>query len=145
MDDTAQKLKDQAQVVGPVSTTHKEAEPIVNHEPFIMPSEAEPKPHPEVSRAGVEVVHQVPELSKDIESLGLKPSPESAKPNTEPTGIVKLPLTEDQAEQVINTQKHDSAIAEHTEGIYRTNSIYGLAILVKKIFSQMHGRLMGNK
>lgn len=145
MDDAAQKLTDKTQAVEPVSVAHKEGEPIVNHEPFIMPSEAEPKLHPEVSGAGVEVISQVPELANDVQSLGLTHSPESAKPNTEPIGVVKLPLTESQAEQVINTQKHDSAIAEHTEGIYRTNSIYGLAILVRKIFSKMHGRLIGNK
>lgn len=144
MDDTAQKPKKETQAVQPVSAVYKEGEPIINQS-FIMPSEAEPKLHPEVSGVGVEAVPQAPELSKDVESLGLKPSPESAKPNTEPTGIVKLPLTEDQAEQVINRQKHDSAIAEHTEGIYRTNSIYGLAVLVRKIFSKMHGRLIGNK
>lgn len=141
--DVSQKPKIETQPVQPVSNIRKEGQPTINHEPFAMPSEQEPKLHPEVSSVGVEAVTQVPELPKDVEKLGLRPSSESVKPNTEPTGVVKLPLDEDQAEEVISKQKHDSAIAEHTEGIYRTNSIYGLAVLVKKIFSKMHGRLIG--
>jgi hypothetical protein len=143
--DVSQKQKIETQPAQPVSNTRKEGQPSINHESFVMPSEQEPKLHTEVSEAGVEVVTQTPELPKEVEKLGLQASSESAKPNTEPTGVIKLPLTEDQAEDVINTQRHDSAIAEHTEGMYRTNSIYGLAVLVKKIFIKMQERLIGNK
>ncbi len=142
----AQKITDKTQQpVQPVSSIRKEGQPVISHESFVMPSEVEPKLHPEVSNAGVEVVSQNPELTKEQQDLGIKPSLESVKPNTQqPTGIVKItPLTEDQADEVINAQKHDSAIAEHTEGIYRTNSIYGLAVLVKKIIKEMHKRLIG--
>lgn len=142
--DQSQKQKIETQPAQPVSNIRKEGQPSINHEPFVMPSEQEPKLHPEVENVGVEAVTQVPEVPKEVKELGLQPSAEATKIVTEPTGVVKLPLSEDQAEQIINTQKHDSAIAEHTEGMYRTNSIYGLAVLVKKIFSKMHTKLIGN-
>lgn len=146
MDDTFQKKTIEQKIPQPVSTVRKEGQPVISHEPFVVASEEEPKLHPEVSDAGVEAVTQTPELPRDVQSLGLLThSPESTKPITEPTGAVRLPLTQDQVEEVISSQKHDSAIAEHTEGIYRTNSIYGLAVLVKKIISKMHEKLMGNK
>lgn len=141
--DASQKQKVETQTAQPVSSIRKEGQPSINHEPFVMQSETEPKLHPEVASVGVETISQTPELPKEVEKLGLKHSAEAVKPATEPSGVVSLPLTEDQAEEIINSQKHDSAIAEHTEGMYRTNSVYGLAILVKKIFSKMHGRLLG--
>jgi hypothetical protein len=141
--DASQKQKLETKIPEPVSSVRKEGPPTINHEPYITPSEVEPVLHPEVVSAGVETVNHSPELPKDVEKLGLTHSPEAAKPATEPSGIVKLPLTEEVAEQIISDQKHDSAIAEHTEGIYRTNSVYGLAVLVRKIFSKMHGRLLG--
>lgn len=144
--DDIQKTSSQTQAI-PVGRAQKETGPVIIPEPIIIRSDSEQEPnlHPEVKKAGVEAVSQIPELPKGVQDLGLRPSPESVKPTTEPTGVVKLPLTEDRAEEVISSQKHDSAIAEHTEGIYRTNSIYGLAILVKKIIKEMHGRLIGSK
>jgi hypothetical protein len=141
--DASQKQKIETQNPQPVGSVRKEGLPSINHEPFVSQSEVEPKLHPEVTNIGVETVAQNPDIPKEVEKLGLQHSAEAVKPETEPSGIVSIPLTEEQANQVINTQKHDSAIAEHTEGIYRTNSVYGLAILVKKIFSKMHGRLLG--
>ncbi len=143
--DASQKQNLEKQNPPPVSNVRKEGQPVITQEPFIVSSEQEPSLHPEVSDAGVEAVTQTPELPTDVQGLGLTHSAESIKPTTEPTGTVKLPLTEDQAEEVIKSQKHDSAITEHTEGIYRTNSIYGLAVLIKKIFSKMHERLIGSR
>lgn len=145
MDDAAQKLKDQTSVVEPVGVVRKESEPIVNHEPFIMPSEAEPRLHPEVSEAEIKVVKENLELNNEHRAFGMEPAGDSIPVPTEPTTKIKIPLSEEQADEIIKNQKHDSAIAEHTEGIYRTSSAYGLAVLVKKIIKEIHERLIGQK
>lgn len=142
MDDTAQKLTDQTQVIHPVSVAHKEGEPIINSEPIITRSEQEPNLHPEVVNAGVEVVRDSFELNDEHKAVGIKPAGVSVPVPTEPTTKIKFPLSEEQADAIIKTQKSEFKFHEQIEGEYGGDSLGFLATLVKKIFKKIHGKFI---
>ena len=91
------------------------------HEPigaFVKHSEAEPTLPPEVSEQGVEVINQhVPNLSQEAKNAGVVHAKETAVPNLNP--LTTLPLT-----------KEEEAIGLKGD---KSNSLYGLAMLVQKL------------
>jgi len=116
MDDTAQdQNQNQAQVqnpiqqpVNPVSTPQKEAEAVPTSN-YITASEATPKIEKEVADAGVKEVGQAPQLTEEHFKTGIKHAAETTPVATEPTGAVKLPMSQAQALQQVKGNTDDAA------------------------------------
>lgn len=147
MDNTAQKSQGQNQddvqntaqtPVVPVSGgIGKEAERPVSD--FISHSEKPPVLDEELKKAGVEVISQKPELTPEHENLGVTHSLENNVPVLEPKGTVKLPITKEEAERIVEKDKNQitSDIGQHKENIYISPSALFLARLVLKHLSKI--------
>ena len=102
MDDNSQKQnQDDNQVQqppNPVSIPQKEVE-VAPVSDYIVASETAPKIEKEVAEAGVKEVDQAPKLTEEHFKTGIKHAPESTPVQREPTGQVKLPMTQSQAQQ----------------------------------------------
>ena len=145
MDNTAQKSQNEkpaqqtsvsSGVNPPISSVSggpgKEAEKPISS--FISHSERPPIIEKEVANVGVEAVSEKPEITKEHEQVGIKPSLENNIPELEPSGKVKLPLTKDEAEKIVAKDKGQITkdFGEHQEGNYFMPSALGLAMLVLK-------------
>lgn len=120
MDDKNQ-TQDQP-VATPLSAPQKEQQPVASEtSEFIKPSEAEPIIHPELAEAGVEKVKEVPDLTLEDKKAGLSAAKESVPVSTAPSGLVQLPMTEEEARQTIKK----TSISD---------SRHWLAVLVEKVF-----------
>lgn len=114
MDDTSQnqnQTQDQNQAqqpVNPVSTPQKEVEVAPVRE-YIAPSETSPIIEKEVADAGVKETGQAPRLTEEHFKTGLKHAAESTPIQTEPSGIVKLPMTQSQAQEQTKGNTDDAA------------------------------------
>jgi hypothetical protein len=104
MDDSTQKqnnTSDVAQVPAtPVSVPNKEVE-LAPVSDYLAPS-AEIESiikDKEVAEAGIKETSQTPSLTKEHFNVGIKHSAESTPVQRESTGQVKLPMTQNQAEQ----------------------------------------------
>ncbi|MFH1186599.1 MAG: hypothetical protein V1697_00305 [Candidatus Levyibacteriota bacterium] len=106
---------------------HKETEPIAASEPLVLSSEKEPELHPEVKTAGVEIVSEAPKLTKEDAEAGITYAKEATPVETEPSGKVQLPMTEQKAEETLKMHKK---IAE---------SIRWLALSVLRQIKMMKG------
>lgn len=95
MEDISQKQNQVQQPANPVGTPLKETEGPVSD--YVLPSETTPTIDKEVVEAGVTEVKQTPVLTNDHFSVGIKHSAEATPVQTEPTGIVKLPMEEKEA------------------------------------------------
>jgi hypothetical protein len=102
MDDTSQKQnQDNNQVgqpVNPVSIAQKEVE-VAPVSDYIVPSETSPRIEKEVVDAGVKEVNQAPNLTSEHFNAGIRHSAENTPVQIEPTGLIKLPMTQSQAQQ----------------------------------------------
>ncbi len=114
MDNSAQKQNntdDAAQAPAtPVSAPNKEVElaPVSN---YLAPS-AEIESiikDKEVADAGVKEVSQTPNLTKEHFNVGIKHAAETTPVQREPTGIIKLPMTQIQASQQAKGSTTDAA------------------------------------
>lgn len=112
MNDTSQNQNqgdNQAgQPVNPVSIPQKEVEaaPVSD---YIVPSEVTPRIEREVAEAGVKEVGKAPELTEEHFKTGIKHAAETTPLQREPTGIVKLPMTQSQAQQQAKGSTTDAA------------------------------------
>jgi hypothetical protein len=147
MDDTAQKQvqgNDQAQTppqpvnqaspvqpqVAPLGSLNKEAE-LAPVSDFVRPTETPAVKDREVTEAGVTEVSTLPELSKEHEQIGIKPSAEATPVTIEtPSEDTNWPMTQVQATQVTKQNKNIRS------------SIVWLAILMLKNFKKMHRKLL---
>jgi hypothetical protein len=109
MDDTSQNQDDNqvSQPVNPVSIPHKEVEmaPVGD---YIASSEQAPRIEKEVAEAGVKEVGKAPELTEEHFKTGIKHAFESTPVKTEPTGAVKLPMTQNEAMQKAKENTDDA-------------------------------------
>ncbi len=116
MDDTSQNQNQNQkqgdnqvqQPVNPVSTPQKEVE-VAPVSDYIVPSETTPRIEKEVAEAGVKEVGKAPKLTEEHFRTGIKYAPESAPVPKEPTGAVKLPMTQSQAQQQVKGNTDDAA------------------------------------
>lgn len=95
--------------VAPISQTgltQKEAEPIVAKEPLVKASEEEPKLHPEVSEAGVEIVTEKPKLDEKHFEVGIEHAKESTPVKTEPSDKIEFPMSAQKANQIVKSHKN---------------------------------------
>lgn len=125
---TQQPAADPAQV--PVSAPHKEAEvpPVSN---FVKHSETEPVLDEEVEKAGVEKISEELKITPEHEQIGIRPGSDSIQPSLEPSGAVRLPMTEEEALKIIKTDKN------------LADSLLWLAKLIERIYQQI--RLLAKK
>src|SRR3989339_317525 len=87
-------------------------EPVVSQEPpvqvqneeHLTASEADPEIHPEVAEAGVKAVEK-PQVGQDVIKVGLEPAKEEVLVATQPSGLVKLPMTKEEAEKIVKLHK----------------------------------------
>jgi hypothetical protein len=113
----------------PTGSLHKEAE-LAPVSDFVKPTEMPAVKDKEVAEAGVQEVSSAPELTREHEQIGVKPSAEVT-----PVKIVdsseedNLPMTKVQATQVVKKSKNIRS------------SIVWLAILMLKHFKRMHRKL----
>lgn len=114
MDDNSQKQNQSdnqvQQPLNPVSTPQKEVEmaPVSD---YLAPS-AEIESiikDKEVTDAGVKEVSQTPHLTEEHFKTGIKHAAESTPVLREPTGQVKLPMSQDQAQQQAKGSTTDAA------------------------------------
>ena len=132
---TPQDQKQVAPVATSVGTTQKEQGPVMRSDSetrvseFIKPSKPELTITSELSEIGVET-QRPPAITAEHEKAGITLAKESVPVKTEPSGIVYLPMTEDEAKQ---TLKHAKP----------TNSIWGVAALVLKYFKEIHKKIVG--
>ena len=95
----------------PVATAHKESEPISVVSPeapveYIKPSEVvEPEIHQEVAEAGVEAVSETPHVTQQHQAIGITPAKESVPVQTQPTGVVQLPQTQQEAMHLLKKER----------------------------------------
>lgn len=88
----------------PAATPHKEAAPVATAEApieFVQPSEVAPAISPEVAEAGVEAVAETPVVTSYHKEIGIEPAKESVPVQTQPTGAVSLPKTQQEAELLL--------------------------------------------
>lgn len=137
MDDTAQPQSAVSQSAqpapppvpsGPVGIAQKEQAPVINQE-YIKPSEPEPSIPKEVVEAGVEKVLENAVLPPDVEKLDVRLAKESTPVVTKPTGIVSLPMTEEEVKKEIAVNKN------------LVNSLAWWLALVYKQFKKMHKKI----
>lgn len=95
-----------------VANTTKEAEPIAATEPLIIPSETEPRLHPEVEAAGVEIVNEKPKITEEHLKVGLNHAKESTSVKVEPSDRIQYPISESDAKKALKVhQKVKKSIA----------------------------------
>lgn len=113
--------------VTPVSIPQKEygAVSSVDSSDFIKPSEVEPNIHHEAAEAGVEKVTEMPKLTEEHVKIGIKLSKEAVSVQISPSGVVQLPMTAKQANNIIRTHKKIS------------DSFLWLAVLVLRQIKKM--------
>lgn len=117
----APQIQDQS-VATPVSAPQKEQQPVSSEvSEFVKPSEAEPVIHPELAEAGVEKIKEVPDLTLEDKKAGLSAAKESVPVSTVPSGLVQLPMTEEEARRTIKTTKP-------------SDSRHWWAVLVEKVY-----------
>lgn len=96
---------------------------------FVKPSEPEPVLSQEVKSAGVENVSEMPRLTNEDAKAGIQLAKEAVPPATEPTGIVELPMTEQEAKKVIKLHKK------------LADSLYWLGVEVLRQFRIIHQKI----
>lgn len=115
----------------PSVSIHKEQAPVaVSPEQIMQPTEKAPELYPEVAEVGVEHVVQMPALTPSQQQAGVAFAKESIPHPTSPSGMVQLPMTTEQAQQVVKTHKTV------------TDSIYWLATLVLMQVKRMHEKVI---
>lgn len=103
---------------------------------FIKPSEQAKALDKEVAEAGVQHVVETPTLDEQHEQIGVRHSSADTPVRTEPTGVVSLPMSDDEAERVMKEYKNKVTVdvGQHgEEQAYIIPSKLGLATLVHKI------------
>lgn len=119
--DTQPQVQGQQPAVTPVSAPQKEQQPVPSEvSEFVKPSEAGPVIHPELREVGVKEVTEVPDLTLEDKKAGLSAAKESVPVSTAPSGLVQLPMTEEEARHTIKT----TSISD---------SRHWLAVLVEKV------------
>lgn len=105
MNDPAQQVSDpnanQQIPQVPAATPHKEAEPVAistqASAEFLKPSEVAPEISKEVAEAGVEAVSETPPVTPLHKQMGIEPAKESVPVQTQPSGAVQLPQSQEEA------------------------------------------------
>jgi hypothetical protein len=114
MDDSSQKQNNNNDlpqpVPTPVSMPNKEVELAPTSDYVTPSSEIESIiKDKEVADAGVKEVGQAPKLTEEHFKTGMKHAAESIPVSTEPTGVIKLPMTQSQAQQQAKGSTTDAA------------------------------------
>jgi hypothetical protein len=156
MDDTAQKQKLANNNVPPqvpvqpspqapaVGATNKEVEK-ASVSNFIRPSEPEPIKDREVAEAGIIEAEREIKLEEAHEKMGVRLSAESTPVKTEPTGLVQLPMDEEEAKKAAKKGPgHNINLEKFFEGIFFADSVYGFAVLMLKHLKSIHKKLVGH-
>ncbi|MBI4100764.1 hypothetical protein HY439_03445 [Candidatus Microgenomates bacterium] len=76
--------------------------------PYLKRTEERPEITSELQEAGVEHLHEEVELSPQDKEAGMIEAAEAVPVTTEPTGLVSLPLTEDQIKKALHHKIIDS-------------------------------------
>jgi len=72
----------------------------------ISPSETQPQLHPEVQKAGVEIISQTPPITPSQQAVGVQPAKETVPVSTTPTDLIQIPIPQLKAEQIIKEDKN---------------------------------------
>ena len=133
----------QPPVAQPVGTANKEAPRLASD--YVVSSESLPKIEKELSDIGVEAHFESVKLTPEHKDLGVEHSLENNVPNLVPAGTIKLPITEEVAENTVkqNKGKISLSFAEQSDSIYILPSIFGFATLLLKNLKKIHGKIMG--
>jgi hypothetical protein len=116
--------------VTPIGSMHKEAE-LAPVSDFVKLSETPAVKDREVAEAGVKEISQTPELTKEHEQIGVRPSAEVTPVKIEESSeSSRMPMTQVQATQIAKKNKNIKS------------SIVWLAILMLKNFKKMHRKLL---
>lgn len=103
---------------------------------FIKPSEQIASLDKEVAEAGVQHVAETPSLDEQHEQIGVRHSSADTPVKIEPTGTVSLPMSDEEAENIMKEYKNKVTVdvGQHgEEQAYVIPSKLGLATIVHKI------------
>ena len=128
--------------VTPVGTVNKEVE-VAPVSDFVKPSETAVIKDKEVAEAGIVEAEKQIKLEEAHEKLGVTPSAESTPVKTEPTGMVQLPISEQDAKKIVSKGPGNFNLEKFFSGVFFTDSIYGFAILMLKHLKKIHKKLTG--
>lgn len=96
----------------PVGSMHKEAGPTMSVETpvseILTPTEVAPELSPEVEQAGVELSKntELPDLTMHDRNAGVSHAPVIAPIPTQPSGMIELPIPEEQALETAKKEKN---------------------------------------
>jgi hypothetical protein len=127
----------------PVGTANKEVG-VAPVSDYVRASEAAVIKDREVSEAGVIEVEKEIKLEEAHEKMGVRLSAESTPVKTQPSGLIQLPMDEEEAEKEIKKGPgHNINLEKFFDGIFFANSVYGLAVLMAKHLKRIHHKLTG--
>lgn len=98
--------------------------------PLIAPSETEPEIVKELADIGVEKVSHTPTITEDHKNAGLELAKESVPVTTAPSGMIQLPITEEEAVKTVKFHKKIS------------DSIVWLAMIILRQIKIAHQRVI---
>lgn len=115
----------------------KESAPIVvqdvPHAPSpLEASQKEVQLAPEVAEIGVEAVSEMPTLVQEHAEAGIELAKGAVIPQTQPSGVVQLPMTEEEALKIVKLHKKVA------------DSIFWLATLVLMHIKKIHSKITSN-
>lgn len=123
---------------GQVGLPQKEQEPLAVWEQSKRdlieqaPLEKGPEVDQELAEAGIEKVHDKPHLTLEDKKAGIRLAKESVEVKTASSGLVNMPLTEEEAKRVLKVHKKIS------------DSVVWLAAEIVKQFKIMHKKMIRN-
>lgn len=85
----------------PIGYAQKEQQPASQE--FLQPSEDLPQLTKELKELGVETTKAESSPTGEHQAIGIKPAGESVPVTTQPSGIVRLPMTKEEAKQISKT------------------------------------------
>jgi hypothetical protein len=127
--------------ISPIGIGNKEVAPVGD---YVRASEAAVIKDREVSDAGIVEVEKEIKLEEAHEKMGVRLSAESTPVKTEPSGLVQLPMDEEEAQkQLKKGPGHNINLEKFFEGIFFADSVYGFAVLMAKHIKRIHGKITG--
>ncbi len=98
------------QPVAPTGSTNKEAGPVGSSvSEFAKPTDSEPQIDQDLEEVGIEAKKENPELTDEHRQAGIGYAKEATPIPSQPTGAVKLPMSEEEVADTLKTGQDDDS------------------------------------
>ncbi len=109
-DDQTQSQAPVDQPVAPTGSTNKEAGPMSSSiSEFVKPSEIEPQIDEDLAELGIEAKKENPDLTDEHKQAGIGYAKETTPLSGQPSGYVKLPMSEEEVADTFKTGQDDDS------------------------------------